>query len=251
MTSTGQWLGQFTVTKALSAAFFGYYHPQLAVTKDGITFPNRVGLSAGFDYNGQLTQITPAVGFGWHTIGTVTLEPYQGNKKPRLGRFPNSQALLVNKGLKNLGATAVIRSLSTLTFAIPVGISIASTNKLFSDTKAQITDIITCFALFEKSEVTHAYYELNISCPNTFGGEPFTTPARLELLLNALDKLKIKRPVYVKMPIDQSEEETLSLLNVLDKHRIAGVILGISPRIKRILPSRLGMLLHGRKVLVT
>ena len=185
-----------------------------------------MGLSAGFDYNGNLTGILPSVGFGWHTIGTVTLQPYAGNQKPRLGRFPKSQALLVNKGLKNIGAVEIIKKLKNVEFKIPTGISIASTNKHFNTPKLQIADIIECFKLFEKSKVKHAYYELNISCPNTFGGEPFNTTERLEALLHALDSLKIKRPVYVKMPIDQSEKETLQLLKVIDKHKIAGVIMG-------------------------
>ncbi len=226
MTRVGAVMGQFWLMRKLNSVVFAYYSPQLATTHNGITFPNPVGLSAGFDYNGNLTQILPAVGFGWHTIGTVTLEPYAGNPQPRLGRFPNSKALLVNKGLKNLGAHQIIKNLQPLEFSIPVGISIASTNRLFSTTKEQIMDIMSCFALFEKSQVKHRYYELNISCPNTFGGEPFTTPDRLEVLLSALDTVKIQRPIYVKMPIDQSEKETLALLAVLDKHTVAGVILG-------------------------
>lgn len=226
MTSIGIFFGQLSLTKALNSAVFAYYDPALQVKRDGITFANPVGLSAGFDYNGELTQILPSVGFGWHSIGTITLESYAGNQPPRLGRFPKSKALLVNKGLRNNGAREVISRLKPLQFEIPVGVSIASSNKEFTDTKEQILDIIGCFTLFERSKVKHAYYELNISCPNTFGGEPFTTPKRLKVLLQALDKLKIKRPIYVKMPIDQSETETLELLNVIDKHSIAGVILG-------------------------
>ena len=226
MTKVGAWLGSNPITKAANLAFFAYVDPSLSRTKDGITFPNPIGLSAGYDYNGDLTQIMPAVGFGWQTIGTVTLERYDGNPKPWLGRFPNSKALLVNKGLKNLGAEQIIKNLRDVDFAIPVGFSIASTNKVFTSTKAQITDIIGCFKLFEKSKLQHSFYELNISCPNTFGGEPFTTPERLQLLLTALDTLKITKPVYIKMPIDQSEKETLALLKVIDSHNIQGVILG-------------------------
>lgn len=226
MTKVGKFLGQFAITRQLQQALFAYYHPSLQRRRNGITFPNPVGLSAGFDYDGDLTQILPSVGFGWHTIGTVTLKPYAGNPKPRLGRFPRSQALLVNKGLKNIGAVEIIKKLKNLAFRIPVGISIASSNKPFKNTKLQIEDIRQCFSLFEKSNIQHVYYELNISCPNTFGGEPFTTPERLETLLSALDSLKIKKPIYVKMPIDQSENETLQLLKVLEKHTVAGVIFG-------------------------
>ncbi|MDO8993950.1 MAG: HAD-IC family P-type ATPase, partial [Daejeonella sp.] len=60
-----------------------------------------------------------------------------------------------------------------------------------------------------------SFYELNISCPNTFGGEPFTTPEKLHRLLKKLDKLELSRPVYAKMPIDLSDKEILSLLEVL------------------------------------
>lgn len=226
ITAMGDFLGKIAVKRYFLSALFAYYHPNLERNIDGISFPNPVGLSAGFDYNGNLTGILPSVGFGWHTIGTVTLQPYAGNQKPRLGRFPKSQALLVNKGLKNIGAVEIIKKLKNVEFKIPTGISIASTNKHFKSTKLQIADIIECFKLFEKSKVKHLYYELNISCPNTFGGEPFNTTERLETLLRALDSLKIKRPVYVKMPIDQSEKETLQLLKVIDKHKIAGVIMG-------------------------
>lgn len=226
MVGLGQLLGRFSLTKFKTQLFFRFHHPILKTTFNEINFPNRLGLSAGFDYDGDLTQILPSVGFGWHTIGTVTLGPYAGNPKPRLGRLPDSKALIVNKGLKSIGASAVISKLTPLKFSIPTAISIASTNKHFESEKAQILDIVGCFRLFESSQLKHQLYELNISCPNTFGGEPFTTPIKLEKLLAAVDSLKLKRPVYAKMPIDQSEVETLALLKVIDKHQVAGVIFG-------------------------
>jgi len=226
MLQTGQALGKSSLGKTIIRLYFSVTGPQLQTSHAGITFPNKVGLSAGFDYNGQLSGILPAVGFGWHTIGTVTLESYGGNKKPRLGRFPDSKGLLVNKGLKNHGAAAIIAHLSTQQFEIPTGISIASTNKHFNSTKEKMLDILQCFLLFKHSTVRHAYYELNISCPNTFEGAPFTTPDRLELLLTMLDKLHLNKPVFIKMPIDQGAEETRQLLKVADKHEIAGVIFG-------------------------
>ncbi len=214
-------VGGFALSKKL-----GFSHVVNNVEFDGIKFPNRVGLSAGFDYNADLTQTLPKIGFGWHTIGTITLEAYQGNPVPRLGRFPSSKGLLVNKGLKNLGAVATIAKLKTKPFHIPTGISIASTNKHFNSDRDQILDIVQCFSVFESSTLKHHFYELNISCPNTFGGEPFTTPNRLDILLAALDGLRIKRPIYLKMPIDQGEKETLELLKVADQHHIQGVIFG-------------------------
>ncbi|MBU0974224.1 dihydroorotate dehydrogenase (quinone) [Patescibacteria group bacterium] len=226
LTSTGKTLGSNKISQFLTTTFFSFNHSNLEKRIDGITFKNPVGLSAGFDYNGELTGILPSVGFGFHTIGTVTYEAYEGNTKPRLGRYLKSKSLLVNKGFKSLGAKVIAKKLTGLNFSIPTGISIGSTNKHYNSSEDQIKDILKTFTIFEKSKVKHQYYELNISCPNTFGGQPFTTLDKLKLLLNSLEKLNISKPIYVKMPIDQSNKETLLMLQIINKYNIAGVIFG-------------------------
>jgi dihydroorotate dehydrogenase len=226
MLKVGEWLGSSSVGKQIVKFSFGYTSPTLQKTVDGIGFPSPVGLAAGFDYNGQLTQVTPSLGFGFHTIGTVTLQPNAGNPGVRLDRLPKSKGLLVNKGLKSLGAMQVVKKLEKLQLHIPTGISIASTNKSYASLREQLLDIVQSFIIFEKSTAQHSYYEMNISCPNTFGGEPFTTPDRLEILLIILDLLKISKPLYIKMPIDQSEKETLLLLKIIESHTVAGLIFG-------------------------
>jgi dihydroorotate dehydrogenase len=225
-TFIGRILGSNVITRTLTSSIFNFKHTSLTRTHTNITFANPIGLAAGFDYTGTLAPILGSVGFGFHTIGTITLEPYEGNPKPRLSRFPKSKALLVNKGLKNPGAKIIINHLANKKFSAVVGISIASTNKLFATEQEQIMDMIQSFMLFEKSTVRHSYYELNISCPNTFGGEPFTTPNRLAKLLKAIDALKLSRPLFLKMPIDQTEEETIALLTVAAKHTVQGIIIG-------------------------
>ncbi|MDQ3008896.1 MAG: hypothetical protein M3Q81_04865, partial [bacterium] len=211
-----------SITKQL----FYFGAPMLKKKIDGITFPNPVGLAAGFDYDADLTSILPAVGFGFMTVGTVTLNEYEGNPLPRLSRLPNSRSLLINKGFKSKGSESVIDKLGSKKFAIPVGISVGSTNRAFKSLAAQIEDIISTFSLFEASKVKHAYYELNISCPNTKGGQPFTTQDRLKMLLIALDAVHISRPVYLKMPIDLSDEDSLKLLRCAENHSVQGVVFG-------------------------
>jgi len=222
----GKTLGQFVSTRSLTRFLFAYEDAALPKTVDGIRFANPIGLSAGFDYNAQLTQILPAIGFGFETVGTVTLEAYEGNVGPRLLRLPNSQALLVNKGFKSIGARAVIKKLTGQEFSFPVGISIGSTNKSFTTIKAQIEDITSTFSLFEKSKVKHSYYELNVSCPNTTIGQPFTDPKNLERLLKTLVRLRIRRPVYIKMPIDLDQKIILGMLDVADRSFVHGVVFG-------------------------
>lgn len=225
MVKLGAFAGSNIVTKYLLSANLGFQTPLTERRFAGINFPNVVGLSAGYDYNGDLTKTLASVGFGWHTIGTVTLEPYEGNKKPRLTRFPLSKSILVNKGLKNIGAQAIIAKLAGINFQIPTGISIGSTNKAFASDTEQIMDIVQCFRLFEASQMRHAYYELNISCPNTHGGEPFTTSKRLEILLKAVDAVATK-PIFVKLPIDLPDQDFMSLLAVCSRHQVAGIIIG-------------------------
>jgi dihydroorotate dehydrogenase/uncharacterized membrane protein len=226
ISAVGSIMGEIPGIKQLTGSVYSYRHPKTKRLLANISFTNPVGLAAGYDYNGNLTQILPKIGFGFLTIGTITFGSYGGNPKPTYLRLKNSKSLIVNKGLKNLGAESIIKRLSNLDFQIPIGVSIASTNKFFKNDKEQILDIIKCFALFEKSSVKHKFYELNISCPNTFGGEPFTSPSRLEILLQTIDHLKLRLPLFVKMPIDQGEAETLALLAICNNHHVDGVIFG-------------------------
>lgn len=226
MTNLGSMLGSFPPGRWLLTQLLCYRHPVLSKKIAGITFPNPVGLSAGFDYEAKLPNVLGAVGFGFATIGTVTLHPYGGNAKPRMARFPRSQALLVNKGFKSPGAIAVIEKLTGKKFDIPIGISIGSTNQEYQSIAEQVADIEMCFDLFERSKVQHAYYELNISCPNTKSGQPFTDKKNLQLLFKTLSKMKIQRPVFLKMPIDLGAAKTLVLLKEADKSFIHGVIFG-------------------------
>jgi len=226
ITKLGNILGRHWITRAVVSLIFNYENDMLRSNLMGIDFRNPIGLSAGFDYEAKLTQILPSVGFGFNTIGSVTYKPYEGNPPPRLGRLPKSRSLLVNKGLKNTGSESIKNSLLHLKFYIPLGISIAKTNcKENADEKDGIKDYIESLKIWEKSNIGN-YYELNISCPNAFGGEPFTTPDKLEKLLEEVDKLDIKKPILIKMPVDFSEKDTESLCGVAAKHNIQGLIFG-------------------------
>lgn len=223
--SIGERLGAHSVTQLLTRSIFDP-GPDSPVTVNGVLFPNRIGLAAGFDYTASVYPILPDIGFGHSMIGTITLEGYAGNEPPRLGRFPLSKALLVNKGFKNAGATIISKKIAGTRFRHPVGISIGSTNKSYQSIVEQIAHIVGCFKVFEKDDAYHSFYELNISCPNLKGGVPFTSPQRLHELLAALTVLPLSRPVYLKMPIDLDEEQVMALLAEADQSFIAGVNFG-------------------------
>src|SRR3989344_9014677 len=230
MTATGKFLGQFEVTKNFTSRLFSYKNKSLTQKIHGITFANPIGLSAGFDYNAQLTQILPSVGFGFETVGTITNIPYEGNPKPRLGRLPKSKSLLVNKGFKSEGVDEVIKKLKRLRFEIPIGLSVGRSNSATLKTiEESIGDIIESFKKFEAAKLATAYYELNISCPNLIhGGKNITfyPPKNLEKLLAKIDKLNLKKPLFIKMPITEPNLATEKMLDTIVKYKVSGVIFG-------------------------
>jgi dihydroorotate dehydrogenase subfamily 2 len=193
----------------------------------GITFENPVGLAAGFDYKAELTQILPALGFGFETIGTITNESYEGNPLPRLGRLPKSRSLFVNKGFKNEGIDAILKKLHGSSFQIPIGLSIGKTNRPAPMTQEEaVHDVTRAFEKAEHSDIPFAYYELNISCPNLHGSVSFYPPENLDELLKQIGNLHPQKPIFIKMPITQTDDEVRAMLQVITTHPIAGVIFG-------------------------
>lgn len=223
----GEVLGKLLIFSTFSKFLFVKRQQSLQQKIKGIHFDFPIGLAAGFDYEAKLTQILPSLGFGFGTVGTITNQSYEGNPRPMLGRLPKSKSLMVNKGFKNLGAKSTAEKLNNFNFDYPVGISIGRTNGVISMTQKQsVEDVVNSFKVFELSMVKHSYYELNISCPNLFGNVSFYPPHNLEELLTAVEKLKIKRPIFIKMPIEKSDKEVLKMLAVIAKHNISGVIFG-------------------------
>src|SRR6266513_2130886 len=72
----------------------------------GLTFPNPVGLAAGFDKDGVALEALAALGFGFIEAGTVTYHPQPGNERPRLFRLPEDKGLINRAGFNNKGAEA-------------------------------------------------------------------------------------------------------------------------------------------------
>ena len=226
MTSFAQTLGESQFNKQILSHMLVVKDKKLTQTIAGIRFENPIGLAAGFDYEAKLTQITPSLGFGFHSVGTISHFPYEGNPRPRLGRLPLSKSLMVNKGFKNLGAPVTARMMQKKHFSIPIGVSIGRTNDPHMDQKKSVVDIINAFTIFEKAKVPNHYYELNISCPNLLGTVSFYTTHNLDKLLMEVDKLRLKKPLFIKMPITQSDREIRKMLDVIANHSPAGIILG-------------------------
>lgn len=226
MTDFGEFLGSGEMLRDLTRAVFRYENKSLQQKILGIKFDNPIGLSAGFDKDGRLVNIMEDVGFGYEEVGTVTLNPYEGNPKPRLHRLPKDRALVVYYGLKNDGVERIMKRLKARTSKFPLAISIGKTNADYTKTdKAGIKDYVECLNKVVDSKQGN-FYVLNISCPNTFGGEPFTTSKKLSALLEEVSKVRVTKPIFVKMPINIPWEEFDGLLKICVKYKTSGVIIG-------------------------
>jgi dihydroorotate dehydrogenase subfamily 2 len=222
-TVTGSILGRFSLTRGLTAAVFKYSDGRLEQDILGIHFRNPIGLAAGFDKNAVLLDIMPSVGFGFTEVGSVTGEPCQGNPRPRLWRLKKSRSIGVWYGLKNDGCEIIAKRLAGRKFKMPFGVSVAMTNC------AENADLACGVGDYAKSFKTFAtgpgdYLTINISCPNAFGGQPFTDAQRLEALLTKLDAIPTKKPVFMKMSPDLSEAEIDAILEVTARHRVHGFV---------------------------
>ncbi len=227
--SIGEFAGRFSLLRKLFSLTYDYHGADISKTVDGITYHTPVLLSAGFDANGRLTRILPSLAFGGEEIGSTTAHPCEGNPLPRMTRLIRNKSLIVYKGLRNHGVDALIVKLNR-TSRVPgfvIGISIARTNDLSASTDAEagIEDYVESFKKLVVANIGD-YYTINISCPNSYTGETFIEPLLLERLLPRLRDIPCTKPVYLKMPINIPWEQFAALLDIADKNKIQGVIIG-------------------------
>ena len=218
----GKFLGSNKLTKGIVNLVFNYQDRRLEQKILGIKFRNPVGLSAGFDKNAELIDIMQDVGFGFVEVGSVTAKRCIGNKGKRLWRIPEKKSLRVNLGLNNNGALEISKRLRRRKFKIPFGVSIAKTNcKETADVKKGIEDYVESLRIFKD---IGDYFTINISCPNAYGGRPFSSPLLYERLLGEIDKLGIKKPVFVKLSPDLNKKELDAILRISGKYKVDGFI---------------------------
>lgn len=201
--------------------------PELETTWKGLRFSSPAGLSAGFDKNGKTVPIMHAIGFGFSTVGSVTAELCVGNPKPWFYRLPKTQSLVVHAGLANDGVRTILRRLHALPLRLqknyPIVLSVARTNSQeASGVDEGIADYVASVKAAKTSPAV-SMIELNISCPNAYGGETYTTSVLLEKLLSAVDAVKAPQPIIIKMPVDLPWADFKKLLDVIVKHPVAGV----------------------------
>ena len=218
------------VAPVLRASWAHGTDPRLEQRVFGMNFANPIGLSAGLDKNAEIVPMLQAVGFGVATVGAISADAAPGNPRPWFYRLPQSKSLVVNAGLPNHGAGQINERILSYRSAIfddfPLVASVAKTNSPKTGTdNAGVADYVEGVEKLRFNPHI-AMFELNISCPNAYGGEPFTRCEPLETLLSDIDALELTQPVTIKMPIDKTWKEFDELLKVIVRHNVAAVTIG-------------------------
>jgi len=219
-----------------------YDNSKLNQTVVGIEFKNPLGLSAGFDKEARLAKLMEAIGFGQVEVGSITAMPYEGNKKPWYSRLKHTKSILVNSGLRSSGVTKIADKADKLSehvyTNIVINASVAKTNSPECNTVEKgIEDYCKSLKRLETSPWPKLY-TINISCPNTSGGEPFNKPENLKKLLNAVDDLNLKRPVFLKLPINLPWDISSQLVAVAAKSSLSGLTVGNLSKDRTLVDSR-------------
>jgi dihydroorotate dehydrogenase len=198
-------------------------NPALSIKRFGLTFPNPIGLAAGFDKNGIALQPLAALGFGFIEAGTVTHHPQPGNPRPRLFRLSADQALINRAGFNNEGAAAFARRVSNRRPDCVLGVSIG---------KSKITPLEKAtedyLASFELVYNVADYIAINVSSPNTPQLRELQQSQQLEALLSALQtrrrELQKHVPLLVKLSPDLERRELETIVEVIERLKIEGII---------------------------
>jgi len=196
----------------------------------GLTFPNPVGLAAGFDKNGVALPAWAALGFGFIEIGTVTANAQPGNPKPRIFRLSEQQGLINRLGFNNDGADAVAERLGKLRAspesvwgwpAVPVGINIGK-----SETTPLEQSAADYVYSFQRLHPFADYIALNVSSPNTPGLRSLQVRERLSILLGALraENQTARKPLIVKIAPDLLPNDLDEMIATCEENEVAGLI---------------------------
>jgi dihydroorotate dehydrogenase len=189
----------------------------------GLTFPNPVGLAAGFDKDALMIDEMSNLGFGFIEIGTVTPKAQDGNPVPRLFRLPQDRAIINRMGFNNKGVHAAVERLKNRRKGVIVGGNIGKNKS--TPNESAIDDYKACFeALFPYVD----YFVVNVSSPNTPGLRELQEREPLRQLLTTIKGMSVKKdqpkPVLLKIAPDLNQSQLDDIVDILISSGTDGVI---------------------------
>jgi len=193
----------------------------------GLEFPNRIGLAAGLDKNGEAIDGLARLGFGFIEIGTITPRAQPGNPRPRMFRLPEVRGIINRMGFNNHGVDALVANVKAMKYRGILGINIGKN----ADTPIEraADDYLACL---DKAYPLASYVTVNISSPNTQNLRQLQGESELDALLGSL-KARQQRladthgrhvPLVLKIAPDLDAAQVAAIADALRRHRIDGVI---------------------------
>ena len=191
----------------LQTMFQSKKRANLKVTVKGVTFDSPIGIAAGFDKKAEFYNSLGALGAGFVEIGSITKNNQPGNKKKRIFRLPEDNAIINRMGLNNLGVEETRKHLANTPKHVKIGISVAPGHGLSSEEMVdEMVDDIKQIHSFAD------YIALNQSCPNQKGVTTLQEIPVAKQLLQKIHNLHIKEPVFCKFGNDISADEMVKLI---------------------------------------
>ena len=206
---------------------------ELPSERFGLSFPNPLGIAAGMDKDAKAVRGWGNLGLGFVEIGGVTMEPQEGNPKPRMFRVNKLQALVNRMGFNNLGSLKVAERLAKAKAKgkwpnVPVAANIGKSEKTAND-EAAADYSTTLGRLWPHVDL----FIINVSSPNTPGLRELQEDAALEDVLNACFTANREmaeksdadeKPILVKISPDLSDDEITSVVDVARAAGCAGIV---------------------------
>ncbi len=214
--------------RALLRLVFRPSRPGLAVQAFGLTFPNPIGLAAGYDKDGLAWRGLACLGFGHLELGTVTPLAQPGNPSPRIFRLPEQNAVINRMGFPGRGAAFLAGRLRRpRPRSLVLGVNIGKNKATPLERAGQ-----DYLSLLETFAPLADYLAVNISSPNTPGLRSLQARKALEELLYPLAarRAELARdlgrpiPLLVKLSPDLSPEDLDQALDVILSAGMDGVI---------------------------
>ena len=181
-------LGMAAMRMAEATGLMGLLNPEdewiAPVEVMGLRFPNRVGLAAGLDKEGNSIDALGRLGFGSIEIGTITPRPQDGNARPRLFRLIPQEAVINRMGFNNPGIDAGVANVRrSKTFGGVIGFNIGKNKDTPNERAAE--DYLVCL---RKAYPVAGYVAVNLSSPNTPGLRDLQGAEASARLLEALKR---------------------------------------------------------------
>ena len=199
--------------------------PILNVKVCNLKFTNPIGLAAGFDKNGEAYEGLMRLGFGFVEIGTVTVNPQYGNKKPRIFRLLEDKAIINRLGFNNIGAEKILQRIEKYDSENGPGLLGVNLGKNL-DSEEPVEDYIKLLKIFNNKA---NYITLNVSSPNTPGLRKLEQKDNLDKLVKKISLFKRKNsvniPVFLKIDPDLSKEQLGDIADIVLSSTIDGVII--------------------------